>query len=116
MLARIAEAKEKRRPSEAWPKSSRSACPRAGIVRPVGHATRSAARRGASLIQSVKAAAVGDGVSTAGELGRGAQDEIFWDGGVTRRTNRAADRGGITNGEPVVARAWFAGSRLSAGR
>lgn len=59
-------------------------------------------------IQSVKAVAVGDGVTTAGELGRAAQDEIFWDGGVTRRTNRAGGiEGGITNGEPVVVRAWF---------
>ncbi|HYN48450.1 MAG TPA: chorismate synthase [Candidatus Nanopelagicales bacterium] len=59
-------------------------------------------------IQSVKAAAIGDGVATAGELGRGAQDEIFWDGGIARRTNRAGGiEGGITNGEPVVARAWF---------
>jgi chorismate synthase len=59
-------------------------------------------------IQSVKAAALGDGVATAGELGRGAQDEIFWDGAIVRRTNRAGGiEGGITNGEPVVARAWF---------
>jgi chorismate synthase len=59
-------------------------------------------------IQSVKAAAVGDGIATAGELGRSAQDEIFWDHGIARRTNRAGGiEGGITNGEPVVARAWF---------
>lgn len=59
-------------------------------------------------IQSVKAAAIGDGVDTAGEFGRGAQDEIFWDGGIVRRTNRAGGiEGGITNGEPLVARAWF---------
>jgi chorismate synthase len=59
-------------------------------------------------IQSVKAAAVGDGIATAGELGRSAQDEIFWDRGIVRRTNRAGGiEGGITNGEPVVARAWF---------
>jgi chorismate synthase len=59
-------------------------------------------------IQSVKAAAVGDGAATAGEFGRGAQDEIFWDGGIARRTNRAGGiEGGISNGEPLVARAWF---------
>jgi chorismate synthase len=59
-------------------------------------------------IQSVKAAAIGDGAATAGEFGRGAQDEIFWDGGITRRTNRAGGiEGGISNGEPIVARAWF---------
>lgn len=72
--------------------------------------TRIEAALGAALlsIQSVKAVAVGDGVTTAAELGRGAQDEIFWDGGVSRRTNRAGGiEGGITNGEPVVARVWF---------
>jgi chorismate synthase len=72
--------------------------------------TRLEAALGQALlsIQSVKAAAVGDGIATAGELGRGAQDEIFWDGGIARRTNRAGGiEGGISNGEPVVARAWF---------
>jgi chorismate synthase len=72
--------------------------------------TRLEAALGAALlsIQSVKAVAVGDGVATAAELGRAAQDEIFWEGGVTRRTNRAGGiEGGISNGEPVVARAWF---------
>jgi chorismate synthase len=72
--------------------------------------TRLEAALGQALlsIQSVKAAAVGDGIATAGELGRGAQDEIFWDGGITRRTNRAGGiEGGISNGEPIVARAWF---------
>ena len=65
---------------------------------------------GAALlsIQSVKAVAVGDAVATAGELGRGAQDEIFWDGGIVRRTNRAGGiEGGISNGSPIVVRAWF---------
>jgi chorismate synthase len=72
--------------------------------------TRLEAALGQALlsIQSVKAAAVGDGIATAGELGRGAQDEIFWDGGITRRSNRAGGiEGGISNGEPIVARAWF---------
>ncbi|HUF90231.1 MAG TPA: chorismate synthase, partial [Gemmatimonadota bacterium] len=72
--------------------------------------TRIESALGAALlsIQSVKAVAVGDGVTIAAELGRGAQDEIFWDGGVSRRTNRAGGiEGGITNGEPVVARVWF---------
>ncbi|HUP01567.1 MAG TPA: chorismate synthase [Gemmatimonadota bacterium] len=60
-------------------------------------------------IQSVKAMAVGDGVETPGELGRAAQDELFWeDGAVVRRTNRAGGiEGGISNGEPIVLRAFF---------
>jgi chorismate synthase len=59
-------------------------------------------------IQSVKAVAIGDGIETPFEFGRAAQDEIFWDDGVVRRTNRAGGiEGGISNGEPVVARAFF---------
>ncbi|MGH7551312.1 MAG: chorismate synthase [Gemmatimonadota bacterium] len=59
-------------------------------------------------IQSVKAVAIGDGIETPFDFGRAAQDEIFWDGGVVRRTNRAGGiEGGISNGEPVVARAFF---------
>ena len=59
-------------------------------------------------IQSVKAMAIGDGVETPFEFGRAAQDEIFWDDGVARRTNRAGGiEGGITNGEPVVSRVFF---------
>ncbi|HUP21186.1 MAG TPA: chorismate synthase [Gemmatimonadota bacterium] len=59
-------------------------------------------------IPSVKAAAVGDGVETPAEGGRSAQDEVFWERGVARRTNRAGGvEGGITNGSPVVARAFF---------
>ena len=60
-------------------------------------------------IQSVKGAAIGDGVETPFEFGRGAQDEIFWDeGGVVRETNRAGGiEGGISNGEPIVSRAFF---------
>lgn len=59
-------------------------------------------------IQSVKAAAIGDGVETPFEFGRAAQDEVFWDDGVVRRTNRAGGiEGGISNGEPIVARAFF---------
>jgi len=59
-------------------------------------------------IQSVKAMAIGDGVETPAELGRGAQDEIYWKDGVRRRTNRAGGiEGGISNGEPIVVRAWF---------
>lgn len=69
-----------------------------------------AALAGALLsIQSVKAMAVGDGIETPFEFGRGAQDELFWeDAGVVRRTNRAGGiEGGISNGEPIVTRAFF---------
>ena len=60
-------------------------------------------------IQSVKAMALGDGIETVAELGRGAQDELFWeDGAVVRRTNRAGGiEGGISNGEPIVLKAFF---------
>jgi chorismate synthase len=59
-------------------------------------------------IPSVKAVAFGDALDTVDELGRGAQDEIFWNEGVARRTNRAGGiEAGVTNGEPVVVRAWF---------
>jgi len=59
-------------------------------------------------IQSVKAMAVGDGVETPYGFGREAQDEIFWDDGVVRRTNRAGGiEGGISNGETIAVRAFF---------
>lgn len=60
-------------------------------------------------IQSVKAAAVGDGIETPREFGRAAQDELFWrQEGVVRETNRAGGiEGGISNGEPIVVRAFF---------
>lgn len=59
-------------------------------------------------IPSVKAVAIGDGIETPYEFGRAAQDEIFWDAGIVRRSNRAGGiEGGTSNGEPVVARAFF---------
>jgi len=59
-------------------------------------------------IPSVKGVAIGDAVEAADAPGREAQDEMFWDEGVVRRTNRAGGvEGGVTNGEPVVARAIF---------
>jgi chorismate synthase len=109
MLARIAEAREKEETLGGVAEVVALGVP-PGLGSYAQWDTRLEAQLAAALlsIQSVKAAAAGDGVTTAGELGRGAQDEIFWDGGVTRRTNRAGGiEGGITNGEPVVARAWF---------
>lgn len=109
MLARIAEAKEKEETLGGVAEVVSLGVP-PGLGSYSQWDTRLEAQLAAALlsIQSVKAAAVGDGISTAGELGRGAQDEIFWEAGVIRRTNRAGGiEGGITNGEPVVARAWF---------
>ncbi len=60
-------------------------------------------------IHSVKAAAVGAGLEVAGTFGSEAHDPIHLDGGELRRdTNRAGGlEGGVTNGEDLVARAWF---------
>jgi chorismate synthase len=59
-------------------------------------------------IPSVKAVAIGDATDSVHAPGREAQDEIFWDEGVVRRTNHAGGiEGGVTDGEPVVTRAWF---------
>jgi chorismate synthase len=60
-------------------------------------------------VPSVKAAEIGDGVSVSGVDGQHAHDELFpdGDGGVRRETNRAGGlEGGITNGEPLVLRAY----------
>ncbi len=59
-------------------------------------------------IQSVKAVAIGEGFDVAGLPGSEAHDEIFYDDevGYRRETNRAGGvEGGMTNGEPLVARA-----------
>lgn len=60
-------------------------------------------------IHSVKAAAVGAGIEVAGCLGSEAHDAIrVVDGQLRRDTNRAGGlEGGVTNGEDLVARAWF---------
>ncbi len=60
-------------------------------------------------IPSVKAAEIGDGVIVSSRDGQSAHDELFPDGngGVRRETNRAGGlEGGVTNGEPVRARAY----------
>jgi chorismate synthase len=64
------------------------------------------ARLAAALmgIQAVKGVEIGEGFALAGKRGSAAHDEIEPDLG--RATNRAGGiEGGITNGEPVVARA-----------
>ena len=57
-------------------------------------------------IHSVKGVMIGDAELQAASVGSQAQDPIFWKrGGFRRPTNRAGGlEGGITNGEPVVAR------------
>ena len=58
-------------------------------------------------IQAMKAVGIGEGFALAGTYGSGAHDEIFWDEarGYYRETNRAGGfEGGMTTGEPVVAR------------
>mgnify|MGYP001819453739 FL=1 len=60
-------------------------------------------------IHSVKAAAVGAGIEVAGRLGSEAHDAIrVVDGRLQRDSNRAGGlEGGVTNGEDLVARAFF---------
>lgn len=60
-------------------------------------------------IHSVKAAAIGAGIEVAGCLGSEAHDAIHVEEGALRRdSNRAGGlEGGVTNGEDVVARAYF---------
>lgn len=60
-------------------------------------------------IHSVKAAAIGAGIEVAGCLGSEAHDAIHVEAGELRRnSNRAGGlEGGVTNGEDVVARAYF---------
>jgi len=62
-------------------------------------------------IHAVKAVEIGDGVEVAGLRGSVAHDPIAWDRvsrSYTRGSNHAGGlEGGITNGEPVVARAYM---------
>ena len=60
-------------------------------------------------IHSVKAAAIGAGIEVAGRLGSEAHDAIHLvDGQLRRGSNRAGGlEGGVTNGEDLVARAYF---------
>ena len=60
-------------------------------------------------IHSVKAAAIGAGIEVAGRLGSEAHDAIrVVDGRLQRDSNRAGGlEGGVTNGEDLVARAYF---------
>jgi chorismate synthase len=58
-------------------------------------------------IHAMKGVEIGAGFDVAGRVGSQAHDEIFWseEHGFTRETNRAGGfEGGMTSGEPVVAR------------
>jgi chorismate synthase len=58
-------------------------------------------------IHAMKGVEIGDGFDVAGRVGSQAHDEIFWSEqhGFVRDTNRAGGfEGGMTSGEPVVAR------------
>ena len=59
-------------------------------------------------IQAVKGVEIGDALEVAGRRGSEAHDAIGWDassGGYNRETNRSGGiEGGMSNGEPIVAR------------
>jgi chorismate synthase len=58
-------------------------------------------------IHAMKGVEIGDGFDLGGRVGSQAHDEIFWseERGFIRETNRAGGfEGGMTSGEPVVAR------------
>jgi chorismate synthase len=58
-------------------------------------------------IHAMKGVEIGDGFELGGRVGSEAHDEIFWseEQGFVRETNRAGGiEGGMTTGEPVVAR------------
>ncbi|MGH7570878.1 MAG: chorismate synthase [Gemmatimonadota bacterium] len=109
MLARIEEARERQETLGGVAEVAALAVPPGlGSYAQWDRRLEAALGRALLSIQSVKAVAVGDGVETPFDFGRVAQDEIFWEGGVVRRTNRAGGiEGGISNGEPVVVRAFF---------
>jgi chorismate synthase len=57
-------------------------------------------------IQAIKGVEIGDGFEVAGRRGSAAHDPIVWEEGSYRRTSSLAGgiEGGMTTGEPVVAR------------
>jgi chorismate synthase len=59
-------------------------------------------------IQSVKAVEVGDGTQTAKRRGSSAHDEIYYNDGFERKTDRAGGtEGGMTTGQPLRVRAYL---------
>jgi chorismate synthase len=59
-------------------------------------------------IPGVKAVEIGDAVLAAGQRGSLAHDEILWENGFHRASNRAGGlEGGVTNGERIVVKAYM---------
>ncbi len=59
-------------------------------------------------IQAVKAVEIGEGFNNASKFGSHVHDEIVYDNGYKRKTNRAGGiEGGISNGENLIARAYM---------
>ncbi|MFH0801128.1 MAG: chorismate synthase [bacterium] len=59
-------------------------------------------------IPGVKAVEIGDAVLAAGRMGSQAHDEIIWENGFQRSSNRAGGlEGGVTNGDRIVVKAYM---------
>lgn len=59
-------------------------------------------------IQAIKAVEIGEGFESAKKLGSSVHDEICYENGYKRKTNRAGGiEGGMSNGENIVARAYM---------
>ncbi len=59
-------------------------------------------------IQAVKGVEIGEGFKNASRLGSQVHDEIVYENGYKRKTNRAGGiEGGIANAEPIIVRAYM---------
>ena len=59
--------------------------------------------QGLMSIQAIKGVAVGEGFAVGQKSGKDVHDEIFYNGGFYRKTNRAGGiEGGMSNGEEIV--------------
>jgi chorismate synthase len=59
-------------------------------------------------IQAVKAVEIGEGFNNSKRFGSNVHDEIEYNRGYVRKTNRAGGvEGGMSNGEPIIARAYM---------
>jgi len=59
-------------------------------------------------IQAVKGVEIGEGFKNASRLGSQVHDEIIYEDGYKRKTNRAGGiEGGISNAEPIIVRAYM---------
>ena len=80
---------------------------KSGFGSPMTYAGKLDARLARALmsIQAVKGVETGLGFASASMSGKDVHDEIFYDGGFPRRTNRAGGiEGGMSNGEEIVLR------------